>query len=308
MSFDRPGWLLAGIAGVVVFTLLYRWFSLRKTSRDLAYSNVAFFVAATKPRPWIPRGADPALDSLARRHRARARRTASRAAGAGPRRQRLHLHRHVRIDGLDRHRSDARRRRPTQQRATFIAASPAGTKIGIIAFSGAAGIVQPLSADHEAVVAVARPGTAARTARPRSATRCSWLRATSRLKAIASSYSSPTASTTRGPIRTRSRNTWAPITFRSTRSASERTPARSFPGTNQEATIDEDALRSYAQASGGAYARVESASQLRDALGRLGRITTLERKHVDASLEFAIAGALGMIVAFFAGFGLGRYP
>ena len=62
-----------------------------------------------------------------------------------------------------------------------------------------------------------------------------------------------------------------------------------IPGTNQEATIDEDALRSYAQASGGAYARVESASQLRDALGRLGRITTLERKHVDASLEFAIA-------------------
>jgi hypothetical protein len=87
------------------------------------------------------------------------------------------------------------------------------------------------------------------------------------------------------------------------------TPAGGLiPGTNQEATIDEDALRAYAQASGGAYARAENAAQLQDALSRLGRITSLERKTVDASLGFALAAALGMLVAFFAGFGLGRYP
>ena len=81
-----------------------------------------------------------------------------------------------------------------------------------------------------------------------------------------------------------------------------------IPGTNEEATIDEEALRGYASASGGAYARAENAGQLRDALARLGRITSLTRKPVDASLGFTIGGALGMLAAFLAGFGLGRYP
>ena len=191
MSFDRPGWLLAGIAGVVVFTLLYRWFSLRKTSRDLAYSNVAFFVAATKPRPWIPAVLTLlwilSLGGIA-------------LALGGP-----HLVLPVPArDGsvficIDTSGSMASTDIvPTRAEAanaaarTFIAASPAGTKIGIIAFSGAAGIVQPLSADHEAV-SQSLDQVPYRTARPRSATRCSWLRATCRPKAIASSFSSPTA-------------------------------------------------------------------------------------------------------------------
>jgi Ca-activated chloride channel family protein len=81
-----------------------------------------------------------------------------------------------------------------------------------------------------------------------------------------------------------------------------------IPGTNEEATIDEEALRGYAQLSGGAYARVENATELRDALSRLGRITSIERKTVDASLGFALAGAAGMILAFVGGFAIGRYP
>ena len=44
------------------------------------------------------------------------------------------------------------------------------------------------------------------------------------------------------------------------------------------------------------------------ALARLGRVTSLARKPVDASLGFAVAGALAMLAAFLAGFGLGRYP
>ena len=81
-----------------------------------------------------------------------------------------------------------------------------------------------------------------------------------------------------------------------------------IPGTNEEATIDEDALRGYAAASGGAYARAENATQLRDALARLGRITSLQRKPVDASSASPLRGAVGMLAAFLAGFGLGRYP
>src|SRR5581483_2085378 len=71
-----------------------------------------------------------------------------------------------------------------------------------------------------------------------------------------------------------------------------------IPGTNDVATIDEPALQAYAQVSGGAYSRAEDAGQLRAALARLGRTTTLERKPVDASLGFALAGAAGMLAAF----------
>lgn len=81
-----------------------------------------------------------------------------------------------------------------------------------------------------------------------------------------------------------------------------------IPGTNDVATIDENALQQYAEASGGAYARAENATQLRDALARLGRVTAIERQSVNASLGFALAGAFGMLAAFVAGFGLGRYP
>ena len=87
------------------------------------------------------------------------------------------------------------------------------------------------------------------------------------------------------------------------------TPAGGLiPGTNEEATIDEDALRAYAQSSGGRYVRAENARELRDALARLGRTTSFEKKPVDAALPLALGGALGMLVAFLSGFGLGRYP
>ncbi|HTA37980.1 MAG TPA: VWA domain-containing protein [Candidatus Acidoferrales bacterium] len=306
MSFDRPGWLLAGLAGIVAFMLVYRWFSLRKTSRDLAYSNIAFFVAATKPRPWIPAVLTLlwilSLGGIA-------------LALGGP-----HLVLPVPArDGsvficIDTSGSMASTDIvPTRADAaksaarTFIAASPAGTKIGIIAFSGAAGIVQPLSADHEAV-----SQSLDQVPLPNGAT------AIGDALQLAARNLPPKGNRVIILITDGVNNAGADPSEIAQYLGAHHIPIYTIgigtnsgeiiPGTNQEATIDEDALRSYAQASGGAYARVETASQLRDALGRLGRMTTIERKHVDASLEFAIAGAIGMIVAFFAGFGLGRYP
>jgi Ca-activated chloride channel family protein len=81
-----------------------------------------------------------------------------------------------------------------------------------------------------------------------------------------------------------------------------------IPGTGESATIDEDALRSYAQAGGGAYARAGSAGALRDALSRLGQVTAFERRNVDASFAFAAFGGLAILGAAFAAFALGRFP
>ena len=53
---------------------------------------------------------------------------------------------------------------------------------------------------------------------------------------------------------------------------------------------------SYAEVSGGAYARAENATQLRDALARLGRETTIERKPVAAAFGFVLGGAALLVI------------
>jgi hypothetical protein len=81
-----------------------------------------------------------------------------------------------------------------------------------------------------------------------------------------------------------------------------------IPGTLQTAGINEDALRAYASATGGAYSRADNAVQLRTALARLGRLTAFERRDVDVSLPIAEAGAVLMVLAFLGGLAAGRYP
>lgn len=81
-----------------------------------------------------------------------------------------------------------------------------------------------------------------------------------------------------------------------------------IPGTLQEAGINEEALRSYAAATGGAYSRADDATQLRRALAVLGRATSLERKTVDVSLATAMAAGALMVLTFLGGMAAGRYP
>lgn len=81
-----------------------------------------------------------------------------------------------------------------------------------------------------------------------------------------------------------------------------------IPGTLQTAGIDEEALRAYAAATGGAYSRADDAVQLREALARLGRSTTLTHANVDMSLPAALAGGVLMAITFLFGMAAGRYP
>ncbi len=306
MSIDHPVRLALGIAGVVVFALIYAWLQRRVTARDLAYSNVVFFIEAARPRKWVPRALQ-ALWIVA---------LAGVVLGAsGP-----HLTLLVPArDGsvficIDTSGSMASTDvLPTRSQAAkaaaqaFVEESPRGTRIGIISFAGAASVVAPLSADHVAVTAalddVPLPngataiGDALQLAAQMLPTRGH--RVVILITDGVNNAGADPAEIARWlgahhiPVYTIGIGTAA---------------GGLIPGTNQEATIDEDALRGYAAASGGAYARVENATQLRDALARLGRLTSLQRRPVDASLGFTVAGALGMLAAFLAGFGLGRYP
>lgn len=306
MSVDHPLRLALGLLAVVAFAIVYDRLQRRATARDLAYSSVPFFVEAARPRRWIPRALQ-ALWVLA---------VAIVVLGiSGP-----HLTVPVPVrDGavficIDTSGSMASADVvPTRAQAAkaaaqaFVNESAPGTRIGIISFAGAAGVVAPLSADHQAVVAalddipLPNGATAIGDALKLAA---QTLPPTGHRVVILITDGVNNSGTDPNEIAQ-----WLGAHRVPVYTVGIGTPNGGFiPGTNEEATIDEDALRGYAAASGGAYARAENATQLRDALARLGRITSLQRKPVDAALGFTVAGALGMLAAFLAGFGLGRYP
>jgi Ca-activated chloride channel homolog len=306
MSIDHPFRLAAGVVAVVAFALLYDRLQRRVTSRDLAYSSVAFFVEAAKPRQWIPRALQAlwlvALGGLV-------------LGLSGP-----HVTLPVPVrDGavficIDTSGSMASSDVvPTRAQAAkaaaqaFIAESAPGTRIGIISFAGAAAVVAPLSANHETVIsaldAVPLPdgATAIGDALKLAA---QMFPPTGHRVVILITDGVNNSGSDPGEIAQ-----WLGAHHIAVYTVGIGTSNGGLiPGTNEEATIDEGALRAYAAASGGAYARAENATQLRDVLARWGRVTSVQRKPVDASLGFTIAGALGMLGAFLAGFGLGRYP
>lgn len=306
MSVDHPARLLVGVLAIALFAVLYNVLQRRVTARDLAYSNVAFFLEAAKPRAWIPR----ALQALWLVALALVVLAAARPHVALPVPVR---------DGdvficIDTSGSMASTDvTPTRAQAAkaaaraFIAGSPAGIRIGIIAFSGAAGVVAPLSADHQAVSAALDE-----VPLPNGATAIG-----EALKLAAQQFPVKghrvviliTDGVNNSGTDPMEMAQWLGAHHVPVYTVGIGTPQGGLiPGTTQEATIDEEALRSYAEASGGAYARAENATQLRDALARLGRITSLQSKPIDASLPLAVTGAAGMLIAFLFGFGSGRYP
>lgn len=306
MSIDHPARLALGLVGVTIFAFLYAWLQRRVTARDLAYSNIVFFAQAVRPRRWIPRLLAAlwivALGGVV-------------LGAAGP-----HLTLWVPArDGsvficIDTSGSMAstdvyptRAQAAKTAAAAFIQESPRGTRIGIISFAGAAGVVAPLSADHQNVIAalddVPLPNGA--TAIGDALKLAARLLPASGHRVVILITDGVNNSGT-DPMEMAQ---WLGAHHVPVYTIGIGTAAGGLiPGTNEEATIDEEALRGYAQVSGGAYARAENATQLRDALARLGRITSLQRKPIDASLGFAVGGALAMLAAFLTGFGLGRYP
>jgi Ca-activated chloride channel homolog len=81
-----------------------------------------------------------------------------------------------------------------------------------------------------------------------------------------------------------------------------------IPGTNDDAALDEDALRSIAASGNGTYARVGDATALRDRLGSLARTSIDERRRVDLSLQCAVAAGVLAFGAVLGALALGRFP
>lgn len=304
MTLEHPLRFAVALVVAALLALLYGGLARRKTAQDLAYSNLAFFIAAVQPRRWVPRALHvcwiAALVALAL------------AVGG------LHVTAPVPVrDGavficIDTSGSMAAQDvAPTRAAAAlsaaraFIDESAPGTRIGLIAFSSAASMVQPLSSDHAAVDAAL-----AAIPPPNGAT------AIGDALRLAASALPPAGHRLVVLITDGVNNTGVDPQQVAEWLGTQHIPVYTvgigtanggaIPGSSDEATIDEGALESYAQLSGGAYARARDATQLHDALAHLGRVASFERQPVDASIGFAVTGIVLLIATFLAGFGTGR--
>jgi Ca-activated chloride channel family protein len=187
----------------------------------------------------------------------------------------------------------------------FIDEAPAGTNIGIIVFSTAASVIEPLSADHAQVNAALDD-----VPQPNGAT------AIGDALALAARKLPPrghrvviliTDGVNNAGVDPQEMASYLGAHHIPVYTVGIGTPSGDVIG-GAQATIDDDALRAYAASSGGAYARAGTANELRAALQHLGRVTSVERRAVAAETSFLIAGFAVLLATLLTGLALGRYP
>lgn len=305
MTFEHPWWLVGAAAIAIAFALLYRRAMHTSDKRALTYSNLAFVTQALRPNArleWIFLAGWIAGIALIAGSLAHPRATVWVPVKNGASIVCIDTSGSMSSTDVAPTRWDAAK----AAARVFINETPAGTKTGVIAFASDAMVVAPLSADREQVLAaldnVPAPngGTAigdalqlALSGLPKTGPRTVVL------------VTDGVANRGADPMEA-ARNLAAAHVKLYTIGIGTNSGAL-VPGTNVEATIDEDALRAYAEATGGTYARADNAAALRSALAQLGRTTTLERRRTDIALATALAGALILAATFVTGLTLGRY-
>lgn len=299
MSFKHP-WLLP-LAFLIAagFAFAYLYTQRRRDRQTLRFSNLAFLVAAAQPPIWPARLLAAAWIAAG---------LLVSFAAAGPR-ARLWIP--VR-DGsvilcVDTSGSMAATDvSPTRADAAqsamraFIQQAPQGVAVGIVSFAGDAQLILPPTRDRDRV-----PAALAAVPAPNGATAIGDALALAQ-RSLPHSGKRVIVLITDGennagtdPIEASKALASDKITLYTIGIGTN--SGALVPGTMQEAGLDEQALQTYAQITGGAYSRAENAAQLREALARLGRTTTYERTGVDLSLASALAGAALMALAFLSG-------
>jgi Ca-activated chloride channel family protein len=306
VSFAHPGYVGLAIVAALVFALLYRLADRRRMRQTIAYSHLPFLMAATSQRRWPHRALYAAWIAAV---------GLAVLALSGP---------HVRaavpsLGGsvvlcVDTSGSmNAADVSPTRAQAAlaamraFIDQAPAQTAIGIISFASDAQVLTQPSRDRDqvqqALDAIPPPNGAtaigdavalAQRVLPRTGSRAVVLITDGENNAGTDPMQAARAlGAAHIPLYTIGIGT---------------NSGALIPGTLQTAGIEEEALRAYAATTGGAYSRADDAVQLREALARLGRSTSLTHANVDISLPVALAGGALMVLTFLSGMIAGRYP
>jgi Ca-activated chloride channel family protein len=306
MTLAHPLWLVVGIACAAVFLALAHLGARRAGAAALAYSNLQFFETATARR------FDPALvlalagalgivllgGALAGPH------VVATVPAHGAVVLCVDTSGSMRSTDVTPTRADA----AAAAVRAFVDAVPAGTRIGIVAFSSAAGVVQPLSDDKDVVrdaigrIPPPNGGTAIGDA---LLTAARLLPPTGRRAIVLVTDGVNNMGV--DPQSAAPQIGAAGISI-DTVGIGTNDSGQFIPGTNEEAAMDEDALRQIAASAGGAYARASDAGSLRGRLNALAASTTRERRRVDASLPLAVVGGLVLVAGLGGGMLAGRFP
>ncbi|HEV8022256.1 MAG TPA: VWA domain-containing protein [Candidatus Lustribacter sp.] len=201
-------------------------------------------------------------------------------------------------------RSDASR----EAALTFINGVPDGTRIGLVAFSAAAFPLGPLSADRD----VARDALS-RLPEPNGGT------AIGDALAAAAHMLPPGGRRAIVLVTDGVNNAGSdPLAVASeigaqgisifTIGIGTNGSGQLIPGTEENAELDEDALRSIAASGNGSYARVGDAAALQEKLGSLARSTIVEKRRVDLTVPCAVAAGVLAFGATLGALALGRFP
>lgn len=307
MSFSNPWFLLFAFALCVACLVTYPYLQRRKSAQALAYTNIAFLSSAITAPAWPGRALLGGILLSA---------ALLGSALAGP-----HLSTHVPAkDGtvvlcIDTSGSmtsqDVTPTRAEAARAaarTFINELPAGTKVAVVTFATAAELIQPLTTDHQAA-----SDALARIPEPNGATAIGDALALATQQLPKAGHRAVVLIT--DGVNNNGVDPLEVAKFLAGKHVAiyaigigTNDSGQLIPGTNEAATIDEDALRALANAGGGAYVKAADAAQLKDALAQLGRTTILEKKKIDASLPFAFTGGLLLILTLLGGMAAGRFP
>ncbi|MDQ6944580.1 MAG: VWA domain-containing protein [Candidatus Eremiobacteraeota bacterium] len=307
MSIAHPLWLVLGVALAAAFWWAARVASRRANASALAYSNLAFFESAVRQR------IDPALLLMIA---AAVGIVALGAALAGPR-----FIANVPVRGgavvLCVDTSGSMRATdvaPTRSDAAaaavraFVDAVPDGTRLAIVAFASGAGVVQPLTDDKDAVrEAIARvPPPNGGTAIGDALATAARLLPSSGRRAIVL-ITDGVNNLGADPLQVAPQIGQNGVEI-DTVGIGTNDSGQLVPGTDQAASIDEDALRQIASSARGAYARANDAGTLTSRLAALAASTTMEKKRIDATVPLAIAGGVVVLLALGGGMLSGRFP
>ncbi|MEA2719431.1 MAG: Ca-activated chloride channel, partial [Candidatus Eremiobacteraeota bacterium] len=190
----------------------------------------------------------------------------------------------------------------------FVEGVPDGTRLGIVAFSSGAGVVQPLTDDTDAVrdaigrIPPPNGGTAIGDA---LATAARALPPSGRRAIILITDGVNNLGIDPQGVAQQIGTNGIEI---DTVGIGTNDSGQLVPGTDQAATIDEDALRQIASSARGAYARANDAGTLRAHLATLANSTTREKKRIDAALPLAVAGGIVLVLGLGGGMLAGRFP
>lgn len=306
MSFAHPLWLAAGVAIACVFAALVARSLRRGRAALLTYSDVPFLISATGSRvdPAVAVAATTALAIVA-----------FGAALAGPRATVavpvggavilcVDTSGSMRAGDVAPSRADA----ASAAVRAFIDAVPAATRVGIVAFAGAAGVVAAPTIDKDelrAAVSEIPPPNGGTAIGDALATAARQLPPGGRRAIVLITDGVNNAGADPAAVAPQLGAAGIEI---DTVGIGTNGSGRLIPGTNEEAALDEDALRQIAADAHGAYARADDAGTLRSRLAALAHSTTREARRIDLALPLALAAGFILAGTVAAGMLAGRFP